>query len=208
LSVAADALRAARGTSAAHARRGRPRDAGADEAILTATIDALADGGIAGLSMDVVARRAGVGKATIYRRWASKEALVLDALRTKPLLPTPDTGTLRGDLLAYASAVVELFNAYPNSDVLPHLIEAACYDDRLADSLRDYNRTRQRPLRLILRRAIERGELDEHVDLDLLVDVALGAFYYRRLFHGERFSAGYGAKVVDLLMRSLPVAEA
>ncbi len=134
-------------------RRGRPRDAGADEAILSATVDALAEGGISGLSMDEIARRAGVGKATIYRRWASKEALVLDALGTKPLLPTPDTGSLRNDLLAYATAVVELFNAHPRSDVLPHLIEAACYDERLAESLREYNRIRQRPLRQILRRA-------------------------------------------------------
>ena len=85
--------------------------------------------------MDEIARRAGVGKATIYRRWASKEALVLDALGTKPLLPTPDTGSLHNDLLAYATAVVELGIAHPRSDVLPHLIEAACYDERLAESL-------------------------------------------------------------------------
>ena len=184
-------------------RRGRPRDAGADEAILSAAVDALAEGGISGLSMDEIARRAGVGKATIYRRWASKEALVLDALGTKPLLPTPDTGSLRGDLLAYATAVVELFNAHPRSDVLPHLIEAACYDERLAESLRDYNRIRQRPLRQILRRARDRGEIDPDVDSDLVVDAVLGAFYFRRLVHGERFTSGYAAKVVDHVMRSV-----
>ncbi len=119
------------------------------------------------------------------------------------MLPTPDTGTLRGDLLAYAEAVVTLFNTYPRSDVLPHLIEAACYDDRLADSLREYNRTRQRPLRQILRRATERGELRPDVDLEVLVEVVLGAFYFRRLIHGDRFSSSYASKVVDLVMRSI-----
>ena len=89
-------------------RRGRPRDADADEAILSAAVDALGEGGITGLSMDEIARRAGVGKATIYRRWASKEALILDALRHQAPAPDARHGSLRGDLLAYTTAVVEL----------------------------------------------------------------------------------------------------
>ena len=95
---------------------------------------------MAGLSMDVLAQRAGVGKATIYRRWDSKETLILDALRmTTTPIPTPDEGSLRDDLFAYMDAVIECFSpgaAAP--DVLPHLIEASCYDPQLRASLDDY----------------------------------------------------------------------
>ena len=82
-----------RRTGAGPAKRGRPRRADADEAILAATLELLAEAGVAGLSMDVLAQRAGVGKATIYRRWDSKEALILDALR---MTATADPGARRG----------------------------------------------------------------------------------------------------------------
>src|SRR4051794_23051797 len=89
-------------------RRGRPRDARCDHAILQATLDLLAEGGAGSLSIDGVAARAGAGKATIYRRWTSKEALLLEALSTDTsIIESPDTGTLRGDLESYFSALVE-----------------------------------------------------------------------------------------------------
>lgn len=191
------------GAEADPARRGRPRDPDADAAILSATVEALAEAGMAGLSMDLVARRAGVGKSTIYRRWASKEELVLDALRTAPVLPSPDTGSLRGDLLAHAAVVVEKFSAQATSDVLPHLIAAACYDERLAESLADFNRSRQAPLRRILDRARTRGELATDVDRQVLTEVILGAFYIRRLITTKAFDLAFVTKVVDTVMRSI-----
>ena len=80
-------------------RPGRPRDEGAAQAILTATMELMAEVGFAGVTVDGVAQRAGVGKATIYRRWKSKERLVLDAIgaSTEPA-PVPDTGSVAGDL--------------------------------------------------------------------------------------------------------------
>src|SRR5215208_2909810 len=111
-------------------RRGRPRRADADQAILTATVELLGEVGVAGFSMDLLAQRAGVGKATIYRRWPSKETLILDALRmTSTPIPVPDEGNLRDDLFTYMDAVIECFSpGRGGSDVLPHLIEASCYD--------------------------------------------------------------------------------
>jgi len=180
---------------------GRPRDAGADHAILTATIDLLGDGGIAGLSMDLVARRAGVGKATIYRRWGSKEALVLDALNVAPpAVPVPDTGSVRGDLTAYATSLAKKFGSAPASDVLPHLIEAACYDERLRASLHEYSRLRQQTVRTILKRAYERGELTDDDDRELIVDLLLGSFFYRRLMSGDPFSPRFAVRLVDFLL--------
>jgi AcrR family transcriptional regulator len=181
-------------------RPGRPRDAGADEAILTATVELLADGGIAGLSMDLVAKRAGVGKATIYRRWASKEELVLDALKTAPpTIPTPNTGSVRGDLVAWATALAKRFRDAPANDVLPHLIEAAVFDDRVRESLSVYLHGRQDTVRTILERGVERGELAA-ADVELMIDVLIAPFLYRRLMTGAPITTSFAKRLADFVL--------
>src|SRR5260370_11663714 len=84
-------------------RRGRPRDPAVDEAILAAAIDLLAEAGYARLTMDQVAARAGVGKASLYLRWPNKVALVAEAIqhRSAVVPEVPDTGSLREDMLAF-----------------------------------------------------------------------------------------------------------
>jgi AcrR family transcriptional regulator len=188
-------------TAPAQVRRGRPRRADADAAILTAALELVGEAGIGGLSMDQVAQRAGVGKATIYRRWASKESLILDALRvaTTPI-PVPDEGDLRADLIAYTDAIVERFGATSASDVLPHLIAASCYDEPLRASLEDYTQSRQATLRRILRRGIERGELPPDTDVNLLVDLTLGPFFYRRLLSGATVDRRFSHRLVDAVL--------
>jgi AcrR family transcriptional regulator len=188
-------------TPGGQVRRGRPRRADADAAILTAALELVAEAGISGLSMDQVAQRAGVGKATIYRRWASKEALILDALRvaTSPI-PVPDEGDLRADLIAYADAIVERLESSSSSDVLPHLIAASCYDEQLRASLDDYTRSRQATIRRILKRGIERGELPSDTDVNLLVDVTLGPFFYRRLLSGVTVDRSFSHRLVDAVL--------
>jgi AcrR family transcriptional regulator len=188
-------------TPASQVRRGRPRRAGADAAILTAALELVGEAGIGGLSMDQLAQRAGVGKATIYRRWASKESLILDALRlaTSPI-PVPDEGDLRADLIAYTDAIVERLGASSTSDVLPHLIAASCYDEQLRASLEDYTQSRQATLRRILKRGIERGELPPDTDVNLLVDVTLGPFFYRRLLSGVTVDRRFSHRLVDAVL--------
>ncbi len=183
-------------------KRGRPRRADADGAILAATRELLAEVGVAGLSMDVLAQRAGVGKATIYRRWDSKETLILDALRmsTTPI-PAPDTGNLRDDLFAYMDAVTERFSPGRGSDVLPHLIEASCYDEHLRASLDDYTRGRQATIRILLRRGVERGELSPDTDIDLLVDVILAPFFYHHLLTGGSVDQDFTHRLVEFALR-------
>lgn len=179
-------------------RRGRPRRVQADEVILTATVDLLADAGVARFSMDLLAQRAGVGKATIYRRWPSKEALMLDAMRTVVTpVPAPDTGAVRSDLRAYVGELVDRFGGGRASDVLPHLIEASCHDDELRRSLEDYLRLRQTSVRTILTRGVDRGELPAGSDVDLLVDLVLGPFFYRRLLTGATLDQAFADRLVD-----------
>lgn len=167
-------------------RRGRPRSADADEAILAATLELAGEVGINRMSMDDLAERAGVSKTTIYRRWTSKEQLVLEALRSAMgPLDDVDTGSVRDDLRAYLIELGERMWQGRMSDVLPHLIEVACHDESLRSRLDDYVQYRRAPMLAILGRGVDRGELPADTDLDVLADVLIGPFVYRRLLtHG------------------------
>jgi AcrR family transcriptional regulator len=189
--------------AAAPARRGRPRRAGVDDAILDATLELLNEVGVAGLSMNLLAHRAGVAKATIYRRWVSKETLILDALRmTTTPIPVPDEGSLREDLSAYMDAVIACFApGRGGSDVLPHLIEASCHDPQLRASLDDYTLGRQATIRLLLQRGIDRNELPADTDVDLLVDVILAPFFYHHLCTGATVDTDLTRRLVEFALR-------
>jgi AcrR family transcriptional regulator len=180
----------------AEPRRGRPRSAEADIAILAAALELAIEVGVRAMSMDEVAARAGVSKATIYRRWSSKEAMILDALRSaiEPV-GAVDHGSLGADLRHYLSDMTARMTV-SRGDVLPHLIEVACYDPAIRTSLDDWVRHRRAPLLAILERGVERGELPVDTDLELLLDALIGPFVYRRLLTGGAIDES----VVDRLL--------
>src|SRR5262245_40549816 len=189
---------------AASPRRGRPRSAEVDEAVLAATVELAGEFGVSRLSMDDVAVRAKVSKATIYRRWSSKEALVLDALRAAMVpIEDVDTGTLGGDLEHYLSELVNRFHSGKMRDVLPHLIGVACHDANLRCSLDDYMQTRRVPLKLILERGVERGELSAGTDLEVLLDVILGPFAYRKLLAHTPINEEFVEKLLSFVLPNL-----
>jgi AcrR family transcriptional regulator len=161
-------------------RRGRPRNEACTGDILEATLHLVAEVGIAGLTMDAVAARAGVGKATIYRRWTSKEALMLDAWMScvrKP--PAPDTGTLQGDLEALLGGIDSPLTDHELQRVFPQMIAAAKVNPDIADAYRAYVEQRRAPLRAVLRRAVERGEIDPAHDLEVVHDLLVAPLIYR-----------------------------
>jgi len=182
-------------TKAAARSPGRPRSAEAHRAILESTLTVLGESGIAGLSIEAVAARAGVGKATIYRRWGSKEELILAALANmSPAGPVPDTGSLEGDLTALAEAQL----ARLSDSVLPRVAPRA-----LAEAMGDSNlhalvlERMVGPMRAMLSslvgRAVERGELAPGTDVDHAVDVIHGVIVYRiMLARGDMRSAVEG----------------
>lgn len=153
--------------------------------------------------MDDLAERAGVSKTTIYRRWTSKEQLVLDALRSAMgPLDDVDTGALHDDLRAYLIGLGERMWEGRMSDVLPHLIEVACHDESLRNRLDEYVRFRRSPMLTILRRGLDRGELPADADLDVLVDVLIGPFVYRRLLTHDPLDESFVDRLLDVALPS------
>jgi AcrR family transcriptional regulator len=184
--------------TAAPRRRGRPRSEQVDQAVLDATIDLAGEVGMHAMSMDELAQRVGVSKATIYRRWPSKERLVLDALN-QAMRPFDliDTGSLRGDLDDYLGELARRMSFGKASDVLPDLIAASVRDANLQASLDEYIRHRRQPLQTILGRGVARGELGAGADVDVLIDALIGPFVYRRLLSHDRLDGDF----VDRLLR-------
>ncbi len=145
-----------------HRKRPRRRGAALETAILDATLTELSDVGYARLSVERVAERAGASKASLYRRWPSKVELVMDAVYhvfPDPASP-PDTGSLRGDLLAVMRTVAEQL-AGPAGQALSGVLSDALGDPDKARRVRSYTRgTSQVGMREIVRRAVARGEVD------------------------------------------------
>jgi AcrR family transcriptional regulator len=185
------------------AARGRPRSQEADRAILTATVDLLAERGLAAMSIEEVAARAGVGKTTIYRRWPSKGLLALDAFvdSFRQEQPLPDTGTLRGDLLSALHAWVRAVTQTAMGPMLTGLIAEAQHDPELRGAWRD--RVLE-PLRMqhriMLDRAVARGEIAASVDRDVVLDLFFGAAEHRLLLGHLPMTDEFIAEVVDTIL--------
>jgi AcrR family transcriptional regulator len=163
-------------------RRGRPRNESCTTGILDATLELVAEVGIAGLTMDAVAARAGVGKATIYRRWSSKEALLLDAWTECVRKPeVPDTGSLQGDLLALLNGFDHPLSEHDLQRVFPQMIAAAKVNPEVAETYATFVAQRRVPLQTVLRRAMDRGEIDPTCDLDVVHDLLVAPLLYRWL---------------------------
>jgi AcrR family transcriptional regulator len=182
-------------------RRGRPLDEACRPAILDATLDAVAEIGYANLTVEAVAHRAGVGKATIYRRWASKESLLLEAWRSciAPI-PEPDTGSLRGDLAVMFNAV----NHGRPDDVMrrifPQMIAASKVDREAHEAYQAFVGERRRPLQSVLARAKRRGELPATADLGLVHDLLVAPLTYRWLVSDGDVGPAVVQGIIDIVL--------
>ena len=186
----------------AERRPGRPRSAEADRAILDATLDLLADVGYARLTMEGVAAHAGVGKATLYRRWSSKEELILDAIRTmKASVPHPDTGDTRGDLVAIMRTVVNKSVEPRSARISAALLAEVQRDPELAELFRQhFLLPRRLETEEVLRRGLARGDLRSDTDLSLVLDQLMGSVFYRQLIVGRPLRAADVEPLVDQVL--------
>ncbi len=193
----------------APARRGRPRSQEADRAILEAAALILAERGLSGMSIEEVAARAGVGKTTIYRRWTSRGALALDAFLSEfqGQQPLPDTGTLRGDLLAALRAWIRSVTRTSAGPTLASLIAEAQRDPQLGAAWRDRVVEQLRAQhRIMLNRAVARGEIPAGIDQEVVLDLIFGAAYHRLLHGHQPLTDSFARKVVDVVMAGIQAA--
>jgi AcrR family transcriptional regulator len=182
---------------------GRPRDPGIDDAVRRATRELLLEVSYAGLSLDAVARRAGVSRPALYRRWRSKLELVHDVLfQGVDVLPVPDTGCLADDIRACVRQTVAVYDR-------PEVQAALCgLTDELASSpLREELRRRLHDpviagFARMLERAVARGEASPVVDADVLMDVVVGTIVNRLTVNGGPVGP-CADQLADLLLRAL-----
>ena len=191
------------------ARLGRKRDHSRDHEILDAALDVLAETGYDGMTIDMVAARAKAGKATLYRRWASKPELVLDAVacmksKDLDLDKLPDTGTLRGDLVAMVKSPT-LKEGEHKLKVMAGIVSMIARDPGLAEAAREaLVEPRAAANRVFFQRAIARGEISADVDIEQLCMIGPSMIAYSVLMLGKPVNREFVIGVIDGI--TLPAA--
>jgi len=185
----------------ARGRAGRPRSEACDLAIEGAVLDLLVEDGYPGVTMEGVAARAGVGKATLYRRWHAKDRLVLDAVihRCGEHVVSPDTGSLRGDVIEHTRALVTKFRLH--GPILRAFAAETARNPALAESFRrTFLDDRRAAMREVLARGVARGELPPDADIELLGDVGSALLWHRLAITGAPLSDDLPERIADLVV--------
>lgn len=182
---------------------GRPRSEEAHKAILDATLELLAEVGFSSLTVEGVATRAGVGKATIYRRWPSKLPLVVEAFGQLPGFEDADTGELAEDLKRMLRSYLQAFNSSALAAVLPSLAGERTHNPDLAALFEPVSKGRRQPLVRAFERAVERGEIDADTDLGLAADLVVGPIAVALFFKGGKLSPKMVGPMVDMALAGI-----
>lgn len=197
------AERARTNRNGASGSTGRPRSEEAHQAILDATLALLVEVGFSALTVEGVAQRAGVGKATIYRRWASKLPLVVEAFGQLPGFVEVDSGSLETDLKETLKTYLDNFNSTSLGAVFPSLAGERAHNPELSKLLEPVAKGRREPFVRIFERARERGEISEDVDVQLAADLVLGPISVTLFFRGGTPSARMVGPIVDLALSGI-----
>jgi AcrR family transcriptional regulator len=186
-------------------RPGRPRSERADQAIIEAALSLFAEAGPEGLCIERVAARAGVGKATIYRRWPGKEDLLLDAITAlKAPLPEPAGLSVREDLVTLLEAICqETADPGRAREFALLLGEGAKYPRLMARYLEAVVEPRRDVVRAVLRRGVASGELRPDLDVEAALFMLIGSVIVRGRYEPEGIPAGYPQRVVEELLRGM-----
>ena len=194
------------GTEPEQRRPGRPRSEQADQAIMTAALELFAESGPAGLCIEQVAARAGVGKATIYRRWPGKEDMLLDALPLlASVLPVPQGKSVRADLIALLDASCKEASDPRRRRLIALLQGEGLHYPRLkASYLATVVHPRREAFRTVLRRGVATGELREDTDIEAAMYLLNGAVVASMSgMHSDLVDSRYPRRVVAELLRGL-----
>ena len=190
-------------TSPVKRRPGRPRSMQSEEAIIYATTMLLTDEGYASLTVAKVAARARASKSTIYRRWPTKEHLVIEAFNRWPALSPSDKGDVMSDLLDLFRQFLRILHKPPSNAIMPTLVAERAYNPALAAVFDPLMQRRRDPVRVILMRAIERGELPRSTDVELAVDAIMGITVLRLYFIPGDLSIKAMRRFLEVLLHGL-----
>lgn len=184
---------------------GRPRSEETRKSILSAAYGLLLENGFQAVTVDGIAERSGVSKATIYKWWPNKASVVLDSFfeESEEILQVPDTGSVREDLLIQAKDLAAFLTS-PKGKVITELIAEGQFDQNIAD---EYRKRYFSPRRLIseniFERGIQRGELREDLNIELSIDLIFAPLFYRLLITGEPLDSAYIKELIAYAFNGL-----
>lgn len=184
---------------------GRPRSEETKKAILTAAYELLSENGFDAVTIEGIAERAGVSKATIYKWWPGKAAVVLDGYfaATKLLLPVPDTGSVKEDLFLQANNL-SAFITGPKGKMITELIGAGQINPAIANEYRSrFFQPRRQISRDILERGIARGELRKDLDVERSIDLIFAPLFYRLLITGDTLDSLFITGLLEDVLEGL-----
>jgi len=182
---------------------GRPRSKRSEEAIIRATTSLLAGERYANLTVSKVAARARASKSTIYRRWPTKEHLVIEAFNRWPALTPHDRGDVMSDLIDLYRQFLRILHRPPSNAIMPTLVAERAHNPALAAVFDPLMQRRRDPARVVLERAIERGELPRDTDVELAVDALMGITVLRMYFIPGDLSIPAIREFLTVLLRGL-----
>ncbi len=191
-------------------RRGRPRSEGLRRTILEAAAELLDQRGVEGTTVEAVAERAGVGKQTIYRRWPTRAAVLVEAFLAAhgPDVVRPDSGSLRRDLRDLICAVSDSADNATLRRTVAGLVAAGNADPEVGRLFQErFVAATRASLRTVLERAAERGELDAETSLELVIDQLLGPVWYRALLCGGRLDHAYADALIAQVLKGVTPRE-
>jgi AcrR family transcriptional regulator len=188
-------------------KRGRPRDPEADGRILAAAASLILLRGFDSMTVDEVATNAGVGKATVYRRWARKEDLAVAAMEQlyRDEMPTADTGSIRGDVRATYASVLSFINSPTGTDYVRTTIKESMRDERIATLYREAAERAENGAIVMYERAIERGEVREDTPMTSVVQVIGGIIAMRAVTGQTMPGMDELDSLVDLVLHGITV---
>jgi AcrR family transcriptional regulator len=185
-------------------RRTGGRSARVRDAVLQAALQAMAEHGLGGVSISEIARGAGVHASSIQRRWGTRENVMLDALLTysQEKLPIPDTGALRGDLVAFGRSIAG-YLATPLGEAVAQTMAATDDDPALAAGRTRFWQSRYDTARVIIDRAVDRDEVSADTDPELALELLVAPLHFRKLLTRQAVDDDFVERLVDALIGGL-----
>jgi len=186
-------------------KRGRPRNLETQSSILSASYELLLESGFGAVTVEKIAERAQVSKATIYKWWPNKAAVVMDGFLSAAAarLPVPDTGSVFQDILEHATNMARFMISREGSIFL-EIIGEGQNDSALAEAFRTrYIQPRRLEVRNLMNRGLQRGEMENDLDIALCTDLIYGPIFYRLLVTGDSIDNNYVEQLVTQVFKSI-----